>query len=132
MMEEKVKIRIKEELETAKRRLEAAKLLFEKDMIEDAVNRAYYVFFHAAKAMLNVLGYDAKTHSGLISEFGLRIIKTELLDKKFGQYFRRAFEMRESSDYEIGIIFSEEEVETLIKNADEFLKKAKEFIEEKL
>ena len=132
MMEEKVKIRIKEELETAKRRLEAAKLLFEKDMIEDAVNRAYYVFFHAAKAMLNVLGYNAKTHSGLISEFGLRIIKTELLDKKFGQYFRRAFEMRESSDYEIGIIFSEEEVETLIKNADEFLKKAKEFIEEKL
>ena len=132
MMEEKVKIRIKEELETAKRRLEAAKLLFEKDMIEDAVNRAYYVFFHAAKAMLNVLGYDAKTHSGLISEFGLRIIKTELLDKKFGQYFRRAFEMRESSDYEIGIIFSEEEVETLIQNADEFLKKAKEFIEEKL
>jgi len=131
MMEEKVKIRIKEELETAKRRLEAAKLLFEKDMIEDAVNRAYYVFFHAAKAMLNVLGYDAKTHSGLISEFGLRI-KTELLDKKFGQYFRRAFEMRESSDYEIGIIFSEEEVEMLIKNADEFLKKAKEFIEEKL
>ncbi|RLI15859.1 HEPN domain-containing protein [Candidatus Bathyarchaeota archaeon] len=132
MMEENVKIRIKEELETAKRRLEAAKLLFEKDMIEDAVNRAYYAFFHAAKAMLNVLGYDAKTHSGLISEFGLRIIKTELLDKKFGQYFRRAFEMRESSDYEIGIIFSEEEVETLIKNADEFLKKAKEFIEEKL
>ena len=132
MMEEKVKIRIKEELETAKRRLEAAKLLFEKDMIEDAVNRAYYAFFHAAKAMLNVLGYNAKTHSGLISEFGLRIIKTELLDKKFGQYFRRAFEMRESSDYEIGIIFSEEEVETLIKNADEFLKKAKEFIEEKL
>jgi len=131
-MEENVKIRIKEELETAKRRLEAAKLLFEKDMIEDAVNRAYYAFFHAAKAMLNVLGYDAKTHSGLISEFGLRIIKTELLDKKFGQYFRRAFEMRESSDYEIGIIFSEEEVETLIKNADEFLKKAKEFIEEKL
>ena len=131
MMEEKVKIRIKEELETAKRRLEAAKLLFEKDMIEDAVNRAYYAFFHAAKAMLNVLGYDAKTHSGLISEFGLRI-KTELLDKKFGQYFRRAFEMRESSDYEIGIIFSEEEVETLIQNADEFLKKAKEFIEEKL
>ena len=107
MMEEKVKIRIKEELETAKRRLEAAKLLFEKDMIEDAVNRAYYAFFHAAKAMLNVLGYDAKTHSGLISEFGLRIIKTD-----------RHNIQRRSRD--------------LIKNADEFLKKAKEFIEEKL
>ncbi|MEM2213144.1 MAG: HEPN domain-containing protein [Candidatus Nezhaarchaeales archaeon] len=74
-MEEAVKIRIKEELEVAKRRLEAAKLLLEKGMIEDAVNRAYYTFFHAAKAMLNAIGYDVRTHSGLISEFGLRIIK---------------------------------------------------------
>ena len=81
MMEENVKIRIKEELEVAKTRLKAAKLLFEKGMLEDAINRAYYSFFHAAKAMLNVLGYDAKTHSGLISEFGLRIIKTNMLER---------------------------------------------------
>jgi hypothetical protein len=131
-MEESVKIRIKEEVNTAKKRLEAAKLLFEKDMLEDAVNRAYYAFFHAAKAMINVLGFDAKTHSGLISEFGLRIIKTNLLDKKFGEYFRRAFEMRESSDYEIGVVFSEDEVQTLIKNAQDFLKKAEEFTEKRL
>jgi len=131
-MEENVKIRIREELDFAKRRLKAARLLFEKGMIEDAVNRAYYVFFHAAKAMLNVLGYDAKTHSGLISEFGLRIIKTNLLDGKFGQYFRRAFEMRESSDYEIGVVFSEDEVQVLIKNADEFLKEAQEFVKKRL
>jgi len=94
-------------------------------MADDDVNRAYYSFFHAAKAMLNVLGFNAKTHSGLISEFGLRIIKPNLLDKKFGEYFRRAFEMRESSDYEIGIIFGEDEVQTLIKNAEDFLKKAR-------
>lgn len=101
-------------------------------MMDDAVNRAYYSFFHAAKAILNVLGFDAKTHSGLISEFGLRIIKTNLLDKKFGKYFRKAFEMRESSDYEIGIIFEEEEVQTLIKNAEEFLQKAQEFTQKRL
>ena len=75
MTEENVKIRINEELRVAKRRLEAAKLLFEKGMLEDAVNRAYYSFFHVTKAILNVLGYDARTHSVLISEFGLRIIK---------------------------------------------------------
>jgi len=131
-MEENIKIRIREELHVAKRRLEAAKLLFEKGMIEDAVNRAYYSFFHAAKAMLNALGFDAKTHSGLISEFGLRIIKINLLDKKFGQYIRKAFEMRESSDYEIGVIFSKGEVQTLIKNAEEFLRKAQEFVEKRL
>ncbi|MGC8998899.1 MAG: HEPN domain-containing protein [Candidatus Bathyarchaeia archaeon] len=131
-MEEGVKIRIKEELEVAEKRLDAAKLLIEKGMLEDAVNRAYYAFFHAAKAVLNVLGYDAKTHSGLISEFGLRIIKTNLLDKKFGQYLRRAFEMRETSDYEIGAIFSREEVQTLVNNAEEFIKTAKDFVAKRL
>ena len=98
-MEDDIKIRIREELEVAGRRLKAAKLLFEKGMMEDAINRAYYSFFHAAKVMLNVLGYDAKTHSGLMSEFGLRVIKIKLLDKKYGEYFRKAFELRESSDY---------------------------------
>jgi uncharacterized protein (UPF0332 family) len=40
--------------------------------------------------------------------------------------------MRESSDYEIGVVFSEDEVQTLIKNAEEFLKKAQEFVEKRL
>jgi len=80
-MEDDIKIRIREELEVAERRLKAAKFLFEKGMMEDAINRAYYSFFYAAKAMLNVLGFDAKTHSGLISEFGLRVVKANLLNK---------------------------------------------------
>jgi len=131
-MEDDIKIRIKEELEVAERRLKAAKFLFEKRMMEDAINRAYYSFLYAAKAMLNVLGFDAKTHSGLISEFGLRVIKAKLLDKKYGEYFRKAFELRESSDYEIGVVFGEEEVKTLIKNAEEFLETAKDFIKKRI
>mgnify|MGYP001085266460 CR=1 FL=1 len=131
-MEDDIKIRIHEELEVAERRLKAAKLLFEKGMSEDAINRVYYSFFYAAKAMLNVLGFDAKTHSGLISEFGLRVIKAKLLDKKYGEYFRKAFELRESSDYEIGVIFGEDEVKTLIKNAEEFLETAKDFVKKRI
>jgi len=40
--------------------------------------------------------------------------------------------MRESSNYEIGIIFAEEEVQTLIRNAEEFLGKAQEFVEKRI
>ncbi|MGC8936558.1 MAG: HEPN domain-containing protein [Candidatus Methanomethylicaceae archaeon] len=130
--EDTIEAHIKEELEAAERRLSAAKLLYEKGMIEDAVNRTYYSFFHSARAMLNVLGYDAKTHSGLVSEFGLRMVKTKLLEKKFAEYLRRAFEMRESSDYQIGAVFGDEEVKALIKNAEEFLKKAQEFVKNRL
>lgn len=54
------------------------------------------------------------------------------MDSRFAEYIRRAFEMRESSDYQIGVIFGDEEVRTLINNAGEFLEKAKEFVEEKL
>ena len=35
------------------------------------------------------------------------MIKTNLIDRKFAEYFRRAFEMRESSEYELGITFCE-------------------------
>lgn len=52
---------IKEEIEKAEKRLLAAKIVLSKDMIEDAANRIYYSLFYAAKAMLNSIGYDAKT-----------------------------------------------------------------------
>ncbi len=131
-MKESVKELIKEELRVAEKRLKAAKILFKENMLEDAVNRAYYAVFYAAKAMLNSLGYDAKTHSGLISEFGLRIIKEGLLPMKYGRILRRAFEMRESGDYEIGVFFDRNEVKGLIKNAEEFIKRAKKFVREQL
>ncbi len=54
-------------------------------------------FFYAARAMLNSLGYDAKTHSGLISEFGLRIVKENLIGKELGVTLRKAFELRETA-----------------------------------
>jgi uncharacterized protein (UPF0332 family) len=47
-MEENVKIRIKEELESAKARLKAAKLLFEKGMLR--CKPAYYAFFPCSQS----------------------------------------------------------------------------------
>lgn len=131
-MKETMKELIKEELKLAEKRLKAAKLLLSKDMLEDAVNRAYYSIFYAAKAMLNVMGFDAKTHSGLISEFGLRIVKRGLVPRKYGRILRRSFEMRESGDYEIGVIFEKDEVKDLVRNAEDFLRVAKEFVADRI
>ena len=44
-MEEDVKIRVREELEVAKARLKADKLLFEKEMLEDAGKQSILPFF---------------------------------------------------------------------------------------
>ena len=81
--------------------------------------------FHAAKSLLRVYGKDPKTHSGLISEFGLTFIKTGLVGKKFGIMFRKAEEARETSDYKLFTEFDEKEVRDIIKNATLFLKEAR-------
>ena len=82
--------------------------------------------------MLISLGYDAKTHSGLISEFGLRLVKEKLVGKELGATLRRAFELRESSDYRIGSVIEKDEVENLVKSIEDFLIKAERFVKEKL
>ncbi|MFH8080518.1 MAG: HEPN domain-containing protein [Candidatus Aenigmatarchaeota archaeon] len=127
-MNEITKDIIKGEIEKAEKRLSAAKLLLSKDLIEDAANRIYYSLFYAAKAMLNAIGYDAKTHAGLISEFGSKIVKEKKADKKMGKILRKSFELRESADYYLNVVIEKDEVELLIKEAEYFIKEAKKFV----
>jgi len=132
MAEDEIKLEIKERLEIARRRLKAASLLLRNSMLDDASNRIYYGVFSAAKAMLNSIGSNPKTHSGLLTEFGLRAVKTNLVAKTYGSTLRKAFEMRESSDYEIGAELGKEEVETLLKEAEGFVTMAEKFVKERI
>jgi uncharacterized protein (UPF0332 family) len=56
-------------IETAQRRLEAARLLLDKGYTNDALSKAYYAIFAAAKAVLATQGLDSKKHSGVIALF---------------------------------------------------------------
>ena len=78
--------------------------------------------------MLNVLGYDAKTHSGVLSEFGLRLVKEKLVEEKYGTILRKAFELRETSDYKIGAVFGKDEVKSLLNEAEGFMDFAEKFV----
>jgi uncharacterized protein (UPF0332 family) len=57
--------------------------------------------FYAARAILFTKGIKAKTHTGTISLFGEHIIKKSILDEEFADTFRKAFDLRQKSDYEI-------------------------------
>ncbi len=132
MEESFLKELVHKELDAANERLEAAELLFNDSKYVDAINRAYYAVFHASKALLYSIGRDAKTHSGLISEIGLHMIGKGLIDKKYGVILRRLFESRETSDYIVGAVFTEDEVKTSLKEAKSFIdmayKKSNEYI----
>ena len=105
-------------------------LLFNDGKYVDAVNRAYYSVFHAAKSLLHSIGREVKTHSGLISEIGFYMIEKNLIEKKYGTILRRLFESRETSDYVVGAVFDEDEVKKMLKDSEDFINMAEGKTEE--
>jgi hypothetical protein len=48
----------------------AAEKLFQDGYCKDAVSRAYYAMYHAARAALSIVNVFPKTHEGVVAEFG--------------------------------------------------------------
>jgi uncharacterized protein (UPF0332 family) len=132
MEETSLKELVRKEIEAARERLDAAELLFNDGKLVDAVNRAYYSVYHAGKALLHSIGRDAKTHSGLVSEIGFYLVEKGKIEKRYGTILRRLFESRETSDYVVGAVFSEEEVNKMLSDARSFLQMAEKKSKENL
>ncbi len=113
----------------AEKALRSAKLLEENGEPEDAVSRAYYAMFHAARAILFSKGVKAKTHRETISLFGEKIVKEGVLSREFADMLRKALDLRQKSDYELYAELNEERVQEVIKNARKFIEKIKELLE---
>lgn len=113
----------------AEKALRSAGFLEENGELEDAVSRAYYAMFHAARAILFSKGVKAKTHRGIISLFGEKIVKVGVLGEEFADMLRKAFDLRQKSDYELYAELSEELVEEVIRNAGKFVEKIRELLE---
>ena len=54
-------------LTKASERLEAARILLEASMWNDAITRSYYAIFTGARSALALYNLDSKKHSGVIS-----------------------------------------------------------------
>ena len=85
--------------------------------------------FHAARALLYLYGIQPRTHEGVVREFSRIIIEEKLVDKKFGRSLRQVFEMRESSDYRVGVILEEEDAKDALEKAKEFVEQVKKVSE---
>ena len=111
-------------------KLESAEYLFNGGFYEDAASRAYYAMYYGARALLALRDIYPKTHSGLISKFGLQYVKEGYLDVIYGRAIAQAKDIRESADYGVGIEISKEEAEDVIENAKSFLEKVQNVIKE--
>jgi len=113
----------------ARSKLEVARRLFSDGFFEDAVSRAYYSMYHAAKACLILEGSSLRTHTGVISEFGRLFVGTGKVDSSLGKALSAAKEDREDSDYEVYSEINSEEVQKVLKEAEDFINVAGDIIE---
>jgi uncharacterized protein (UPF0332 family) len=107
-------------LAKAQESLNSAEIDLANQQASTAVNRAYYCIFHSIRAVLAIDGFDSKKHSGVISYFRSKYIKTKIFDKTYSAIIEDAFDMRNNSDY---VDF----FETTMDNAREQVENAKLF-----
>jgi len=96
--------------------------------VDDAISRAYYSMFHAASAVLLAEGITVESHGALKTMFGLRFIKTEKIDKKYGRWLNKLKDERENGDYDIFTSFEREDAKEGVDEAEEFLSEMKRFL----
>lgn len=108
----------------ASRAAKSAKLLFDD---AGACNRAYYAMFDAATAALHAVGAPtidgarvAKSHGGLISNFGLHVAKAGHLSLDLGRALNRAEAIRSAADYTEEPV-PHEDVEWLVTTSKDFV-----------
>jgi len=129
MIEEKEK-RINRFLEKSKRKLRTAKKLYAEGEYEDAISRAYYAMYHAAKALLLTKNVEPKTHQGVLRLLGNFFIKTEVIERAYGKMLAYAKELRENGDYDEYYDGTEDDAKTVIEDAENFLERIKEALQE--
>lgn len=123
---------VKFRIESAYQTYEAAKSLFENEFWNSSVNRLYYAVFYAVNALLVVNEIQTKTHSSVKSQFSLHFIKTQKLEKRFGQLFNILFDLRQKGDYENLYNYDKESVEPLLEEVDGMIKAIEEEIKNAL
>ena len=116
-------------LETARKTLEAAKILAGNGFWNSSVNRLYYAAFYAVNALLVKNEIYAKSHSGVKGQFSLHFIKSGKLDKKHGRVFTELYDWRQRGDYENLFDYTKEMVAPLFASVAEIIDKIESEVE---
>ena len=115
-------------LDSAKERLNSAKILLEAEQYKDSIGRSYYAIFTAVRAVLARDEVDFSKHAGVISYFQREYLKTGIFEKKFSKYLQEAFQIRNNCDYDdFYIVFKDDAVEQLAR-AEEFYQVVRQYL----
>lgn len=116
---------VEKELEEAEYDLKRADHALEEKDFKWCIVKSYYSMFHAARAVLFLLGLRERRHFAVqvVLEY---LIKKGKLESIYLDYFSSAMEWREGADYRYS--HSEETAIGIVGNAEKFLIKMKELL----
>ncbi len=114
---------IESRVNRSKESLEEAKLLFDNEHYLTVVNRLYYAVFYLACGFLGRINVASKTHTGTKSKSHEHFLKEQIINYDFGKLYDRLFRERNDTDYGDFQILSKQEVQELIFETEEQLKK---------
>ncbi|ORT99955.1 hypothetical protein D081_1536 [Anaerovibrio sp. JC8] len=115
-------------LDSAKEKLESAKILLDNEHYKDSIGRSYYAIFSAVRAVLAKDAVDFAKHAGVISYFQREYIKTGIFDKKYSTYLQEAFQIRNNCDYNDFYIVAKADAEEQYARAVEYYDAVKMYL----
>ena len=119
---------VREYLAKARDKARVARDLLVRGEWDDAVSRAYYAAFHAAQAALLTEGQRAETHRGVVTLFGLLLVKTGKLDRRWGKLLANLKDDREAGDYEAISWIDEGTAQRAVQEAEEFVEALEQYM----
>lgn len=108
--------------------ISSARELYATGNYKSAANRSYYAAFHAMRSVLAFDEIDMKHHSGILSEFRRRYIKSGIFGSEYSDILSALFDVRTDSDYDDFFIISKEDLAIQLENSEKFLKAVKDYL----
>ena len=99
----------------------------EQGRLRSAVDRAYYAMHHSAVALLcHMEVRPPRSHSGLLTLFGLEVVNKGVMEVRFAQMLRRASRNRMAATYSGDADITEDMARANVENARSFVDKVHE------
>jgi uncharacterized protein (UPF0332 family) len=119
---------IQAEWRRAQKALQAAQLLHQKGLSEDAISRAYYATMHAAKAALLVHDVVAESHAAVRRLFGQVLVMAEGMEREWAQILARGHDQRGAAEYNVDFEVDEGAAERLVRDAQRFVERMAAYV----
>jgi uncharacterized protein (UPF0332 family) len=122
--EDLIKYRISRSLETFRE----ADTMIKNGFWNASVNRIYYSCYYAVSGLLLKKSIETNSHKGIRQMFGLHFVQTGLVSKEDGRFFSDLYDRKQTGDYDDFVLYDEETVLKLYNQADGFIKRMIELL----